>query len=132
MNSTYEELCSHTREIALLSSAQAVLEWDERTRLPVAGGEYRAEQVTELAGLIHKKQTSPQVGEWLEMLATSPLAADPHSETGAVIGHLRRDYKKKTKLPQSLVEELAHTADMGQRLWAEARKEDDYSRFQPM
>ena len=132
MHSTYEELCSHTREIALLSSAQAVLEWDERTRLPAAGGEYRAEQVTQLAGLIHEKQTSPQVGEWLEVLATSPLAADPHSETGAVIGQLKRDYEKKAKLPQSLVEELAHTAVMGQRLWAEARKEDDFSRFQPL
>ena len=132
MHSTYEELCSHTRETALLSSAQAVLEWDERTRLPAAGGEYRAEQVTQLAGLIHKKQTSPQVGEWLEVLATSPLAADPHSETGAVIGQLKRDYEKKAKLPQSLVEELAHTAVTGQRLWAEARKEDDFSRFQPL
>jgi carboxypeptidase Taq len=98
----------------------------------VAGGEYRAEQVTELAGLIHKKQTSPQVGEWLEVLAASPLAADPHSETGAVIGQLKRDYEKKTKLPQSLVEQLAHTAVTGQRLWAEARKEDDFSRFQPL
>ena len=132
MHSTYEELCSHTRETALLSSAQAVLEWDERTRLPAAGGEYRAEQVTQLAGLIHKKQTSPQVGEWLEVLATSPLATDPHSETGAVIGQLKRDYEKKAKLPQSLVEELAHTAVTGQRLWAEARKEDDFSRFQPL
>jgi carboxypeptidase Taq len=132
MYSTYEELCSHTREAALLSSVQAVLEWDERTKLPAAGGEYRAEQVTQLAGLIHKKQTSSQVGEWLEVLATSPLAADPHSETGAVIGQLQRDYEKKTKLPQSLVEELAHTAVMGQRLWAEARKEDDFSRFQPL
>ena len=132
MQSTYEELCSHTRETAILISVQAVLEWDERTKLPAAGGEYRAEQVTELAGLIHEKQTSSQVGEWLEMLATSPLAADPHSETGAVIGQLRRDYDKKTKLPQSLVEELAHTAVIGQRLWAEARKEDDFSRFQPL
>ena len=88
MQSTYEELCSHARETAILSSVQAVLEWDERTKLPAAGGEYRAEQVTQLAGLIHEKQTSSQVGEWLEMLATSPLAADPHSETGAVIGQL--------------------------------------------
>ena len=53
------------------------------------------------------------MGDYLAELLDSPLAADPHSDTGAVIHNLKRDYDKKTKLPQSLVEELARTAVLG-------------------
>ena len=129
---TYDLLCSHAREAALLHSTQALLEWDERTKMPPAGGDYRAEQVSYLAGLVHRRQTDPVVGEYLAELSGSPLAADPHSNTGAVIRNLRRDYEKKTKLPQALVEELARLSVLGQQAWAEARKANDFARFQPL
>jgi carboxypeptidase Taq len=129
---TYERLCTHTREAAILNSMQGLLGWDERTKLPPAGGEYRAEQMSFLAGLIHKKQTAPEVGEWLAELIDSPLAVDRHSQTGADIINLKRDYDRKTKLPQALVEELAKLSVLGQQLWVEARKANDYARFQPL
>lgn len=131
-NTTYDRLCAHQRELALLTSAAELLEWDERTKLPPAGGEYRAEQISFLAGLVHQRRTAPQVGQWLAELADSPLAADPHSDTGAVIRHVRRDYEKKTRLPQALVEELARLAVLGQQTWAEARRENDFGRFRPL
>jgi carboxypeptidase Taq len=128
----YDRLCAHTRELALLSSTMSLLGWDERTKLPPAGGEYRAEQISYLAGLIHKKQVAPEVGEWLAELANDPLAADPHSEMGADFANLRRDYDRKTKLPQALVEELARLSVLGQQLWVEARKANDFARFRPL
>jgi carboxypeptidase Taq len=85
-----------------------------------------------LAGIIHKKQTAPEVGEWLRELADSPLAADPHSDAGTDIVNLRRDYARKTKLPQALVEEIAKLSVLGQQLWAEARKANDWPRFRPL
>ena len=129
---TFDRLCAHAREVALLESTQALLEWDERTKLPPAGGEYRAEQVSYLAGLIHRRATAPEVGEWLGELLDTPLADDPQSDTGAVVHHLKRDYDKQTKLPQTLVEELARTAVLGQQVWGEARKANDFARFQPV
>src|SRR6188508_518570 len=129
---TYDRLCKHTREVAILNSTQSLLGWDERTKLPPAGGDYRAEQMSYLAGLIHRQQTAPEVGEWLGELAGSPLAADPHSDTGAVIANLKRDYDRKTKLPQALVEELAKLSVLGQQLWVEARKANDFARFRPL
>jgi len=131
-HATYDRLCGHAREVGLLSSTLSLLGWDERTKLPPEGGDYRAEQISHLAGLIHKKQTAPEVGDWLAELADSPLAADPHSDTGADIVNLRRDYDRKTKLPQSLVEELAKLAVLGQQLWVEARKANDFARFRPI
>jgi carboxypeptidase Taq len=132
IQSTYEKLCAHAREVAILNATQALLGWDERTKLPPAGGEYRAAQMSYLAGLIHKRLTAPEVGEWLAELADSPLAADPHSDAGADIVNLKRDYDRKTKLPQALVEELAKLSVLGQQLWVEARKENDFARFKPL
>src|SRR5436190_12918727 len=129
---TYDRLCTHAREVAILNATQSLLGWDERTKLPPAGGEYRAEQMSFLAGFIHKKQTAPEVGEWLGELADSPLARDPHSEAGADIINLKRDYERKTKLPQTLVEELAKLSVLGQQLWVEARKANDFARFRPL
>jgi carboxypeptidase Taq len=128
----YDRLCQHAREVAILNSTQSLLGWDERTKLPSGGGGYRAEQMSYLAGLIHKKQTAPEVGEWLVELTESPLAADPHSDTGADIVNLKRDYDRKTKLPQALVEELAKLSVLGQQLWVEARKANDFGRFRPL
>jgi carboxypeptidase Taq len=125
----YDRLCAHARQAALLHSTEALLGWDERTKMPSAAAEYRAEQISYLAGLIHKHQTAPEVGDWLAELADSPLAADPHSQAGADIVNLQRDYDRRIKLPQSLVEELARLSVLGQQAWAEARKTNDFPRF---
>ena len=129
---TYDLLTTHTREAAILSSIQELLEWDERTKMPPAGGQYRADQAAHVAGLVHQKQTDPKVGDWLAALTESPLASDSTSDTGAVIRHLQRDYDKKTRLPQALVEQLTRTAVEGQQVWAVARKANDFAAFQPL
>jgi carboxypeptidase Taq len=128
----YDSLTAHAQETAKLNSIAGLLEWDERTKMPPAAGAYRAEQISYLAGEVHKRQTAPEVGEWLAQLADGPLAADPHSDSGTVIRQLRREYDKKTRLPQLLVEELSRTAVLGQQMWVEARKADSFAMFKPI
>ena len=129
--SPFDKLCSHARETALLESVEELLGWDERTYLPPAAGQYRAEQMTYLAGMVHKRQTDPRLGELLGELAGSELAKDPHSDAGATIRQLKRDYDKQIKLPQPLVEELTRQSVLGQQAWVEAREKDDYASFAP-
>ncbi|HUE74597.1 MAG TPA: carboxypeptidase M32 [Pirellulaceae bacterium] len=131
MPPAFDSLCSHARETALLESALALLGWDERTYMPPAAGAYRAEQMTYLSGVIHQRHTDPRLGEWLTELAGSELAKDPHSDAGATIRQLKRDYDKRIKLPQSLVEELTRASVLGQQAWVEARKNDDFQSFAP-
>jgi len=128
---TYQKLCEAVQEAAMIERIQHLLEWDEQTKMPKAGGAYRAEQMAYMAGLVHQKQTAPEIGEWLDQLSESPLAADPKSDTGSNIRHLRRDYDKKTRLPQTLVEQLAKACTLGQQVWIEARSADDFKKFQP-
>lgn len=128
----YQSLCQHARETEMLVSIDGLLGWDERTKMPPAAGPYRAEQIAYLAGEIHKRQTDPRVGEWLEQLAEDPVGGDPHSDVATNVRELRRLYLKKTRLPQSLVEELSRTSVLGQQVWVEARKDDDFKLFQPI
>ncbi len=129
--SVLAQVYDHARQTALLDSVNSLLEWDERTIMPLAAGEYRADQITLLSGMLHERRTAPQLGDWLSQLADSPLAADPHSDEGANIRHLKRDYDKNVKLPKRLVEELARTTIRGQQVWTEARAKNDFPQMQP-
>lgn len=127
----FEQLCTHVKQTALLESANELLAWDERTKLPAEAGHFRADQMTYISGLIHQRQTDPQLGDWLGQLADDKLAADPHSDTGTTIRQLKRSYEKLVKVPQKLVEEMTRAAILGQQAWVEARKADDFKAFEP-
>jgi carboxypeptidase Taq len=128
----YNELCDHMRQIAMLVSIESLLGWDERCLLPADAGDYRAEQITLLAGMVHERFTAPCIGQWLGTLESSPLAAEPFSDTGATLRQLRHQYDKKVKLPRKLVEELARTAVLGQQVWQESRAKNDFAAFAPL
>ena len=130
-NTTYEQLCRHVRQTAVFATIESLLYWDERCMMPPQGAAFRAEQASQLAGLIHERQTDPRLGEWLHELASSPLAADPHSDSGTTIRQIQRLYEKKTRLPRALVEELTRAAVLGQQAWQAARRDNDFASFAP-
>jgi carboxypeptidase Taq len=130
-STAFDELSSLSREAALIESVEAMLGWDERTYMPLAAGEYRAEQMTFLTGLAHQKRTDKRLGHLLSQLAESDLAKDPHSDSGATIRELKRQYDKRVKLPQSLVEELTRASVLGQQAWVKARQDNDFTQFAP-
>jgi carboxypeptidase Taq len=81
--------------------------------------------------MAHRRNTAPEVGEWLDTLVTSDLAADAAGDLGANVRELRRRRKKLTKVPAALVEEIARTASQSHQVWAAARKADDFAAFRP-
>lgn len=127
----FEQVCGHFRECAVIGSVRAVLEWDEQTMAPPAAGAYRADQVAWLAKTLHNKKTEPQIGEWLAELSETDLAADPYSDAGATLRCLQRDFDRERKRPGRLVEELSKQTIVGQQVWIQARKDDNYSLFAP-
>ena len=127
----FEDLCQFTRETSLLISTLSLLGWDERTGLPEAASEYRADQMTLMAGFIHRRRTDPQVGRWLDELTDSPCNAEKYSDTETVIRELKRQWHRQIRLPTSLIEQLTHASVRGQHFWQEARRQDDFTIFQP-
>ncbi|MCA9126147.1 MAG: carboxypeptidase M32 [Planctomycetales bacterium] len=126
-----EYVVSHVRETALLESTSALLEWDERTGLPSKAGNYRAEQLTYLSGLIHRRRTDREFGEALDLLQQSDLAQAGELPTGAIIRRLAKDFSRNTRLPIELVKAISRATVLGQQAWERARQQDNWLLFEP-
>ncbi|HEY1067439.1 MAG TPA: carboxypeptidase M32, partial [Pirellulales bacterium] len=81
---------------------------------------------------LHQRITDKAYGEKLAALAESDLCRDPHSDAGANVRQLKRQFDKKTKLPEDLVKEQARLSILGQQAWVDARKNNDFPAFQPL
>ena len=124
----FDSVCQQAREAMLFHSAADTLEWDERTGMPPAAGAYRAEQIATLRARTHQLKTDPRYGEQLRQLAES-VADEPHSDRGATVIELLRDWQRDRKLPTDLVERISNAAVRGQQSWDAARQANDFSLF---
>jgi carboxypeptidase Taq len=131
VQAAYDELIRRSREVALLSSCETLLGWDELTYLPRGGAEYRSQQMAYLAGLQHERSTDPRLGELLGILEGSPLVTDPLAPAAVNIREIRRSFDRLSRLPRALVEELARTATLSDQAWALAREAADFVPFLP-
>jgi carboxypeptidase Taq len=127
----YDELIRRVREETLLTSCEALLEWDEETYMPSGGVENRSEQLALLAGLLHERGTDPRLGELLAELEGSDLLADRASPAAVNVRELRREYDRYVRLPRRLVEEVARTTALAEKAWAKARADADFNAFRP-
>lgn len=132
VSSSYDELIRLVLEASLLESTASLLGWDQETMMPSAGVAHRARQLSQLARLHHESITNPRVGELLEACESdSELMADPRSPEAVNVREIRVEYDRATRLPASLVEELARVSSIAQHEWALARKDSDFARFRP-
>jgi carboxypeptidase Taq len=84
-----------------------------------------------LAALAHQKFTDPKVGELIAAVENSELVKEPESDAAANVREWRRAYDRATKIPQSLVEELARVTTAAQQAWEHAKKANDFPHFRP-
>jgi carboxypeptidase Taq len=130
-NEAYDELIRRVREETLLTSCEALLEWDEETYLPAGGVENRSEQLAMIAGLLHERGTDSRIGDLLSELEASDLVADAHSPVAINVHKLRREYDRYLRLPRRLVEDVARTTALAQTAWANARADARFEAFRP-
>ncbi len=131
MSSHYASLCTLLRQASTLGSVSSLVSWDQETYMPKSGAEGRAEQMSMLAGIVHERRTAKRVGELIgECLSDTKLTDD--ARIAANLREMKRDYDLATKLPGSLVEELAKTASLSQQVWKDAREKSDFAKFRPM
>ena len=114
----------------VLHSTADTLEWDERTGMPIAAGDYRAQQISMLRALVHELRTDAGYGENLQQLVEDLKDEDPHEPRVATVRQLHRDWQRDCKLPTALVEQISQATVRGQQKWDAARQADDFSIFE--
>lgn len=128
MPTAYQSLSEVISEIALLTSTEAVLGWDQETYMPAHALDHRARQLSYLTGKAHSLLTSKKTLKLLEQAEKEPAENPTHA---ANIRGLRRDIDRATKLPQKLVEEESQICAHAKAAWVEARGKSDFALFAP-
>jgi carboxypeptidase Taq len=128
MASAYDELITRIKDAALLRSTMGILGWDQRTKMPKGGVGHRALQLSQLAGMVHERNTDPRIGELLASCEADDSLVDGAK---ANVREVRKAYDRSTKLPTELVQERAKQGTIAEQAWEQAREESDYSLFAP-
>ncbi len=123
----YEKLMEKNKEFVIVDSAIGVLYWDMETYLPPKGIEQRSEQVAFLAQLEHKMSTSEEIGKLLAEAEKEPM----NEVQKRNVFLFRKEYDKKTKVPDQLVADIAKQQALTVNTWKKAKSAKDWKMFEP-
>lgn len=126
-----QTLLERMYEVSDLGALAALAEWDQQTALPEGAGEVRGQQLATIQGVLHDRWTNAQVGQLLDELE-KVVGQDGYSDADrGLVRVARREYTHATKLPRSLVEEVARVAAGSFEAWRRAREQNDFASFAP-
>lgn len=124
----YEKLCEAAREVALLTSTEYALAWDQETYMPPRALAHRSRQLAYLSGRAHQLATGSRFHRLIEQAAgEKPRGL---KEAGN-IREWKREFERAAKIPSKLVEEESHASALAKHAWAEARSRSDFEAFAP-
>jgi carboxypeptidase Taq len=125
------ELKVRLEEVADLSSANAVLSWDQSTYMPSGGATARARQMSRLSELAHRKRTDPAIGRLLDALEPHAAKLSPDADDACLIRVLRRDYERAIRVPADFVARSSKASSASYNAWVAARPANDFAAMRP-
>jgi carboxypeptidase Taq len=129
--SRLEDLRARLAVISDLGRARALLEWDQRTQMPPAGAETRAEQLATLARIRHERLASDELGAALDAAAAEVGGRPYESVEASLVRVARREWEKARRVPAGLRAEIARAASLAEQAWAGFRERADFDGFLP-
>jgi len=131
LSAAYKRLMEKARDLAILQSAESIINWDMETMMPPKGIKLRSQQLAMLSVIEHKMSTSPEIGNLLELITK-------HSENDKLNAVQKRNvyltkkhYNEQTKLPEELVAAIAKQEALTNDIWKKAKAAKKYSMFKP-
>ena len=127
----YLLLTQRLQENSRLGGVMGILHWDQEVIMPSGAAESRAQQLGALAGVLHEKTTHPEMGKLLDRLRKT----DKNEFTAfewCNIREARRDFDMSTRIPKTLVTELAELSSRSHQVWVKARAENKFKEFAPV
>ena len=128
----YDELMRRVREESLLTSIEALLEWDEETYMPARRGGQPERAVgaggRPAARTRHRSTARASCSARSRARTCWPIRPHPPRSTSASSAG---STSGSVRLPRALVEDVARTTALAQKAWADARAASDFDRFRP-
>src|ERR1043166_57453 len=116
------------RKIADIQYASALLNWDQETYMPPKGAEFRAQQLSTLAGIGHELSVSEALGKLLNDLSKDETLSEKEKRN---VKQSLKSYNDNKKYTTAFVEELSRTISETFQAWQKAKAENNFSLYAP-
>jgi carboxypeptidase Taq len=127
-----DDLRERLGQIHDLSRAASLLAWDERTMMPSAGGEARAQTLATLARVRHEMFCEDEIGRLLDRVRSDLGDVSPGESLDADLARVvARDWEKARRVPSDLRAEMAHASSVAENAWVEAKQRSDFAMLLP-
>ena len=134
----WNRLGAYLKNTQILGSIQNSLYWDQNTGMPKKGASWRSEQLTYIAKILHKRNSSEEFSNLIEA-ANHELLNEKNSpeKRQEIIGKkknielLFKEFNREKNLDPKLVESLAKAKAKGYESWQEAKRNSDFDIFLP-
>ncbi len=124
-NPAYDQITSTYTKLHHFGHLQALAGWDQAANMPPKGMEARAAALTEMAGLLHRMRTDPQLAAQLALAEGGPL----DDLQRANLREVRRDWRSANALPESLVQRRSMATARCEYAWRRQRPANDWAGF---
>jgi len=128
---TYQRLLERTKNLIVLGSAEAIVNWDMETMMPPRAVHLRSEQLALLSQIHHKMSTAPETGKLLDTILKHPQYDTLNEVEKRNVYLIKKNYDEQTKLPTKLVAEIAKQQAITVNTWKQAKATQNYALFKP-
>jgi carboxypeptidase Taq len=127
----YERLMSKYRDLVILRSVNAIMEWDTETKMPPGAFSLRSHQLALLGTLDQKMAADHEIGTLLNAIQNHIDYASMGEVQRRNVYLIKRNYDDNVKLPERLVSETAKQKVLAYESWKKAKAAKDFSMFLP-
>jgi carboxypeptidase Taq len=104
---------------------QSIASWDQAANMPPKGNEARTAALAEMAALLHRMRTDPQLPTQLDRADQEPL----NDFQRANLREMRRQWHASNAMPESLVERQQLANSRCEHAWRSQRPANDWAGF---
>jgi len=128
---SYNNLMEKSKELLILGSVGAIVNWDMETKMPPKGVNLRSQQLALLQKIGHKMLTDPENGELIDKIVKDPGYEGLSRLQKRNVHLAKKEYDEATKLPERLVVETARQQALTVNVWKKAKEARDWGMFKP-
>ena len=129
--SEYKKLMTRTKDLIVLSSAGAIIQWDMETKMPPKAVEQRSQQLALLSRISHKMSTAPENGKLLNAILTNPQYDTLGEVEKRNVYLIKKGYDEQTAMPEKLVSDIAKQQAITVNTWKKAKKQKNFTALKP-
>ena len=122
---SYDTLTQTFTRMYRLQHLQSIASWDQAANMPPHGNEARAAAMAEMAALLHRMHTDPQLAQQLGKAEAEPL----NEPQRANLREMRRAWRQSNALPESLVQRAHMAGARCEHAWRTQRPANDWKGF---